>query len=253
MKTVGKAFDILETIMKSGDPIGLTDLAKMTGLNRTTTYRISSFLTKRGYLYQKKKGDKYSLGLKFLQYNKASNFATTIKEQSLPYMQNLCDEISETVNIAILDGIEAICVGVVAADRILQVIPGSVNLYPLHSTAIGKVFLAYFPEDKVKEFVSIRGLKAYTDNTITNMDRLMREIEDIRHEGVAFDDEEYSLGIRSAAAPVRDAKENVLASISFAGPSVRISKMRMIQLAPMVKNCALKISQSMGYQGKLEI
>ena len=249
MSTVGKALDILEAILKNKDEVGLADLAKMTGLNRTTVHRICSVLVKRDYLYQKNKGGKYSLGLKFLQYSSMANTAASIKDQALPYLQHLCNEISETTNIAILDGVAPVSIAVIAAERILKVAPNLVDRYPLHCTALGKIFLAYMPDKRIESIINM-GLNAHTENTKTDSDRLKKEIEIIRRDGIAFDDEEYLLGVRSAAAPVKDENGNILAAISFVGPSVRISKLRMLQLAPMVKNCALEISRSIGYKGE---
>jgi DNA-binding IclR family transcriptional regulator len=248
MKVVEKTLDIIEAVLETGDEVGLANLAAMTGLNRTTVHRIISVLVERGYLYQKSKGDKYSLGLKFLQYSNPNKTIASLKETALPYMQNLCDEISETVNMAILDGFEAVGIAVIAAERILRVVPGAVNKYPLHCTAIGKINLAYMSDEKIENFINIMGLPAYTDNTMTDTMQLKKEIKVIRRDGIAFDDEEYSLGIRSAAVPVRDDSGVTLAAVSFVGPTVRISKPKLIQLGSSLKNCASNISLSLGYR-----
>ena len=128
MTTVGKALDILEAILKNKGEVGLADLAKMTGLNRTTVHRIISILVKRDYLYQRSKGEKYSLGLKFFQYSDITYTASSIKDQALPYLQNLCNEISETVNMAILDGVTPVGITAIAAERILRVVKDTVKI-----------------------------------------------------------------------------------------------------------------------------
>lgn len=251
MSVVKKTLDIIEAVLKTGDEISLADLAKITGVNRTTVHRISAILVERGYLYQKKRGDKYSLGLKFLQYSRQSSAVVGIRDTVLPFLQNLCDETSETVNVAMLNGIEAFTVASIGAeDRVLLVAPNPSNKFPLHCTAMGKILLVSMENKKIKNIIDIIGLNAYTDNTITDADQLIKEIEKIRRNGVAYDDEEYWIGIRSTAAPIMGEGGDVIAGMSVVGPSVRISKSKMIQLAPVVKNCALKISQSLGYTGK---
>jgi DNA-binding IclR family transcriptional regulator len=250
MSVVNKTLAILEATLKSKDEVSLTDLAKLTGLNRTTVHRISSILAGRGYLYQKGKGGKYSPGLKLLQYGDITNIASTIKQLALPYMQNLCDEIDETVNMSVLNGVKPVGIAIVAAERILQIAPASTNGLPLHCTAIGKILLAHIPDERIDTIISIIGLSTYTDNTTTDVVRLKKEIDTIRRDDVAYDDEEYVDGIKSVAAPIKGANGNVLAAISFVGPSVRISKLKMRQLAPLVKNCALKISKLLGYTGE---
>jgi IclR family KDG regulon transcriptional repressor len=103
-------------------------------------------------------------------------------------------------------------------------------------------------DERIDEIINMVGLKVYTDNTNMDVRKLKSEIETIRRNDIAFDNEEYIVGIRSAAAPIRGKKGNILAAISFAGPSARISESRMVQVAPMVKNCALEISSSFGYK-----
>lgn len=85
---------------------------------------------------------------------------------------------------------------------------------------------------------------------ITDAAQLNKGTKIIRRDSIAFDDGDYSLGIRSAAAPVKNGAIGVLVTISFSGTEVRISKPKLIQLVPTLKNCALKISQSLGYKSE---
>jgi IclR family KDG regulon transcriptional repressor len=156
MSVVEKTLDILEATLRSKDEIGLADLAKLTGLNRTTVHRISSTLVRRGYLYQKGKGGKYSPGLKFLQYSNVNDIASTIKQLALPYLQNLCNEIDESINMSILDGIKPVGIASVAAERILQIAPASLNALPLHCTAIGKILLAHIPDERLDNIINLK-------------------------------------------------------------------------------------------------
>ena len=180
MSTVGKALDILEAILKQGGEVGLTDLSNTTGLNISTTHRLCSLLVKRGYLCQKSKGEPYSLGLKLLQFNDVKNVAASIKEQAHPFLQRLCNDISETVHMSILNGIEPNTIIACSPKHILLAVLNPVNVFPLHCTSIGKVFLAYMTDERIDNIINIMGLDAYTDNTITDKAQLKKEIENIR-------------------------------------------------------------------------
>jgi DNA-binding IclR family transcriptional regulator len=250
MKLVERVLDILEAILNHGGEVGLSDLASMTGLHISSVRRFTATLTKRGYLYQKHRGGKYSLGLKLLQFSETANATINIKEQALPFLKKLCDDTSETVGLAILDGVGAINIVHVGPEHILRVVPSLLDKIPLHCTSQGKNFLAYMPDKKMDDLVDTLGLNAYTDNTITDVARLKREIETVRRDSVAFDDEEYLLGIRSAAAPIKGENGNVLATVALVVPSSRISALKMRQMAPKVKSCARKISHSLGYKGE---
>jgi DNA-binding IclR family transcriptional regulator len=247
MKTVDRTFDILEAILYAKGEIGLTELSLSTGLNKATVYRISSLLMKRGYVSRGSKRGKYFPGLKFAQYRNLANISLGMREQVLPYLQKLSNETCETVNCTMLDGLDLISIAVVASPNILQVAPGAINKYPLHCTSMGKIFLAEMPNERIDEIIRIVGLKVYTDNTIIDGSRLKAEIEIVKQDGVAFDREEYLSGVKSVAAPIKGQDRNIVAAISLAGPSSRISDSKLLQLGLPVKNCAFEISRSIGF------
>lgn len=242
MKTVGKALDILESVLRFQGSVGLADLSTMTGLNISTTNRLAAFLVKRGYLYQKSKGDKYSLGFKLLQFNNR-NIAANVKEQADPYLKKLADDVHETIVMGILDGVEQTSISVIPCKDMLTVFPEAGHKAPLHCTALGKIFLAYMPVERSDNIIDTIGLTAYTERTITDKAILKHELATIRRDGFALDDEEYNLGIRSAAAPVQDDEGHVLAVVSVVAPTIRMSILKMKQISPVIINYALKISQ----------
>jgi DNA-binding IclR family transcriptional regulator len=126
------------------------------------------------------------------------------------------------------------------------------DLRPLIYTAgVGKTFLANMSEKDLEEYLSSVILKPRTPNTITDMDELKRHLNKIKKDGVAYDDEEQELGLRMIAAPIFDWDEKIAAAIGVVGPSSRISRQRMVEIAPLVKKYALQISQAMGYSRDL--
>jgi DNA-binding IclR family transcriptional regulator len=247
MLVAEKLLNIMDAIMDCGGEASLSDLARMTGLHESAVRRFTSTMVKSGYLYQGNRGGKYSPGLKLLQFCELANVTTNIKELALPLLRELCDKISETVILAILDQIDCINILTVGSEHILQVVPRTAAKLPLHCTATGKILLAYMPEEKIDQIESILELTAYTDNTITDWFQLKNELETIRHKGVAFDNEEHLPGIRGVGAPIRGANGNVIATIAMVAPSSRISDAKIQQIAPQVENYALKISRLLGY------
>ena len=97
------------------------------------------------------------------------------------------------------------------------------------------------------------GLRAYTDKTITDTDKLKRELETTRREGISFVDEEYELGIIATGAPVWSESGNVIACVTLVSVTSRMNKVKIRKLAPKVKNCAIKISHALGYKGNRTI
>lgn len=248
MSAIEKSLDILEAVQTHKHEISIVDLAKAVGQSVSTTHRICSTLVERGYLYQKDKGSKYSIGYKFLIFNDISNTGDNIKNAAFPFVKDLSEKISETVVIAMWDGFEPVDVLSVVPDTILKATPGLGTKSHFHCTAMGKIFLANMPDATVEKILHLHGLPAYTDRTITDIERLKAELNTIRKEDVAFDDEEYIVGVKSAAAPIRSENGELLAGICYLGPSTRINSQRMKQLAPFVKDCAKEISRTFGYK-----
>ena len=247
MNAIDKALDILEKINSNEVEISLAELARLTKSNRPTVYRICSTLVKRGYLNQKQKRGKYSLGYKFLQYYNRKNIVTRIKDNSASFLQKLCKDTSENVILAILEDNFATNVVNVLTESLLQVSPKLESKLPLHCTAPGKVLLAYLEKERQEKIIDSMQFTGNTANTIIDAASLKKNIEKIIIEGVAFDNEEYALGIRSIASPIRDETGEVIAAVSLIGPSIRLNKTKLIHFAKLVKQCASSISMSLGY------
>lgn len=248
MNAIEKSLNIIEAILYHKDEISIVDLAKATGQSLSTTHRICSILVRRGYLYQKETGEKYSLGYKFLLFNNIANTSINIKNVAFPFMKELAGKISETVVLAILDRFEPVDILSVVPDTILKATQELGTKSPFYCTAVGKVFIAYMPNEFKERIINSRELSAYTDKTIIDIDRLKAEIAIVRIEGIAYDDEEYVVGLNSVAAPIMGENGDVIASVYYWGPAIRVNHLKMRQFGPLIKDCALAISTALGYQ-----
>lgn len=248
MKPIEKAFDILEVFLKQRGKIGIVELADVTKLNVSTAHRIVSILVKRGYLSQSEKKGKYSLSPKLLEFGFMIKRELKIGDVASPFLDELNRMVNESVNLVILENKEAVYVKHIAPSHMLQMFTKAGARVPLHSTGVGKVFLAYMGEKELQKFLNSKGLPFRTRNTITDFSRLKDELAIIRREGTAIDDEENELGVKCVAAPVKDATGNVIAAISISGPSARLDNNRVQELGLLVKSCALKISRRIGYR-----
>jgi DNA-binding IclR family transcriptional regulator len=122
---------------------------------------------------------------------------------------------------------------------------------PAHSSAVGKVLLAHFSEEELKNFIKEKGLLKRTENTITDPTQLREHLKSVRVQGYAIDDEENEKGIRCVAAPIYNEVGKPVAAISISGPAFRITK-KLIQesLRKEVMETALGISQRLGFRDK---
>jgi DNA-binding IclR family transcriptional regulator len=245
--SINKAFEIFEVFLRNDDELSINNISKLSGINAGTVHRITSILVKRGYVIQPKRRGKYSLSTaKLVDFAKIVQQKLKIKAIAYPYLQELSQTVDEAVVMANLIGHVAFLVTMINLDHVISFKPESSTL-SLYSTGLGKIFLANMSEKELQDYVNSVVLKPRTQNTVTKVDDLKKQLKQIRKDGVAFEDEEHDLGMRTVSAPVKGWENNVVAAISVFGPSVRITKQKMLEIAPVVKNYALKISHAIGY------
>ena len=247
MDSINKAFEIFEVFLKNDDELSINNISKLSGINAGTVHRITSILVKRGYVIQPKRRGKYSLSTaKLVDFAKIVRQKLKIKTIAYPYLRELGQNVDEAVVMASLIGHVAFLVTMINLDHVISFRPESSTL-SLYSTGLGKIFLANMSEKEFQDYINSVVLKPRTPNTITKVDELKKQLKLIRRDGIAFEDEEHDLGMRTVSAPVKDWEDNVVAAISVFGPSVRMTKQKMQEIAPVVKGYALKISHAMGY------
>jgi len=254
MQVIEKQLIVLEAIaeLKNENGFSVADLVEKTGFNSSAVHRICSVLVKRGYLFHKHKRSKYLISQKFLLFSGINKYALGIKELALPFLERLCKETSETVDLLIFDGTSLFSMATILPKQFLQAVPdiASVQPFPLHGTAIGKMLLASLSDEKYNKVVADMALTANTENTIQDREKLRAEIEVIRRENIAYDIEEFFTGIMSVAAPIKNDSSEIIGAISIVGPSIRIDRSKLKQFAPVARSYALQISRSLGYKGK---
>jgi DNA-binding IclR family transcriptional regulator len=124
---------------------------------------------------------------------------------------------------------------------------------PLYCTAVGKVMLAYMPEDEQQRILPDLNLQRQTSNSVGNLQELKTELYRVRKNGYACDLEENERHIRCVAAPIWDHTGSVQSSLSITAPTVRMPVARLRQLAPMIQRAGLQVSAELGYQANARI
>jgi DNA-binding IclR family transcriptional regulator len=160
-------------------------------------------------------------------------------------MEKLRTVTGESVNLAILDGNEAVYIEHVESNRTLRTFTTTGNRVPLYSTGIGKVFCAYMDKETVCNMLK-EPFSRFTENTIKDLDTLEKELLTVKHEGVALDNGEMEIDVRCIAAPIVDSNKKVIGSVSISGPFTRLTERRIEELKPILKQYAALISSSMG-------
>jgi IclR family transcriptional regulator, pca regulon regulatory protein len=237
--------------------LGLAEIADELRLSRSTTHRYVITLFALGYLEQEA-SRRYRLGLRVTDLGMSALNATGLREHAHPYLEELRRETSYTVNLAVLDGTEIVYVDRARSFRRgqskidLGLAPGS--RMPAYCTAMGKVLLANLPEREQSELLASMKLTQRGPNTITSKNALRVELEPIREEGFAVNDQELAEGLHSIAVPVRNEARKVVAAVSLAAHTSMISLEELVDaLGPHLLSTADRISARLGYRREHEL
>jgi DNA-binding IclR family transcriptional regulator len=247
LTSVAKAIRLLQAFAPETPELGISDLAKRLGLAKSTVHRLASTLIEARLLEQNAQTVKYRLGLAIFELGALVASQMDVSTQSVPYLERLMEKTGETVHLAILDENEVLYINKIESLKTIRMYSRVGRRGPVYCTGVGKALLAFQPSHKIEEIIA-SGLAPQTEHTIVDPETLRRHLADVRARGYAIDNEEIEIGLRCVAAPVRDHSGNVIASISVAGPSQRLTKERLISFSPDVIATADTVSQRLGFR-----
>jgi IclR family acetate operon transcriptional repressor len=246
VQSLTRGLSILECLAKAEGGLTLTDIGQRVQLPASTVHRLLATLEKMGYVYQAGELGRWYVGLQAFTVGSSFLASRDFVAQSHPYMRRLMDQSGETVNLAILDGTEAVFVDQVQCREMMRTIVKLGSRAPLHASGVGKAMFASLPDDQIDAILKVRGLPRITGNTITTPETMWASIRVIRQRGWAFDDEEHAQGTRCVASPIYDEHTETLGAISLAGPSSRLPDERIRQLGPLVAHAAEELTHRLG-------
>ncbi|QDU88527.1 Pectin degradation repressor protein KdgR [Pirellulimonas nuda] len=246
VRALERGLMVLEALGGGGD-VMLSDVARSTGLTCSTTFRLLETLCQRGYAQQDGDTGRYRLGASAIQIGAAYAAGTPLPEAANGAMEKLVALTNETANLAVLDGPHAVYIHQVESLRSVRMFTELGARTPVYCTGVGKVLLAWRPVEEVSRLLADVEFEKFTPHTIPNLKSFLAELQRVRGQGYAVDDQERELGVRCATAPVRDLRGAVVAAISVSAPVSRFPKKLIAQRAREVACAADAISLRLGY------
>ena len=230
-------------------PDGLTakQVAARSRLPESTVHRFLANLESAGFLNRGADGV-YHLGIACFAIGQAALGQLDVRRVSLPYLQELNRQTRETIHLTVRQGLSAVYVEKLESPEPLRIHSRIGAVVPLFCTAVGKVMLAYLPDEERERVLPQLELKRFTTNTVGNLQELETELCRVRKSGYACDLEEHELHIRCVAAPIWDHAGSVNASLSITAPIIRMAVTRIRQLTPLIQTAGLQISRELGYR-----
>lgn len=236
---------ILKLLGRQPDGLKAAELARALGIPVTTTLRIMTTLHLEGLA--RKSDGRFGLGPVLIQLGTAALDGVELRTLAQPLLQKLSAVTDETAHVAIPAENRTLIVAVQDSPHPLRAASRPGFMADLHCSSTGKTFLAFLYQDKLDELYRDASPARRTAHTLTTLAEIKREAALTRKRGYSFDDEEFNLGVRCLAAPVRGSDGTVVAAVGITAAAVRFTKDRVPEIAAAVKATAAELSHRLGY------
>ncbi len=242
-----RAIDVIELMAASERDLSLSEIMQAVNIPKQSLLRILRTLCDRGILDRTGRRGIYRLGMKLLYLGNRLQDKIQLRSVALPFMKELAMETGKTVELTTLDRDQLILIEQVEGTEGVRLYSRVGAVYPyFHVVAVGKLYLAEMEPEKRFKVLGKMGLPAVTEHTITDMDRLERELAEVREKGYAFEDQELRKGIRRVVGPIYDYRNTLAGCIGIAATLFSFELEDRERLGRMVVKTAKEISKNMG-------
>jgi IclR family KDG regulon transcriptional repressor len=252
VQSIARAFAIAEEIARNREGIGLAELSKRVGLHNSTTFHLVKTMVQLGYVSQLADSRKYRIGRRMFTLAAGALDEIELVSVATPILEKLTGETGEYSHFAIRSGEQIVVVAKTAGTGIFQMVDRTGAVRPAHATALGKVLLSALSPSQIERYLKTCDLHRFTAKTIVEKEALLREIEEVRRKGLAFDDGEFDPEARCVAVPVRDFTGRVAGAIGMSGPMWRLSLQALQEKSKYVREAAVQLSAELGFQAERE-
>lgn len=240
--TVTRVLDILSQVAEAERPLTPTEIAEQLDVPRASVHRLCATLEAHGYLKTRLNGRGMLPGHRLNQMALGILSSTPLQAQRQAILKELSEDIGETCNIAVPDGVEMVCF-----DRVETHWPVRINVQigtraPVWCTASGKLYLSSLSPAMRDRILSDIRLRPYTSNTLLSVDELKKEVIATGERGYGLDNEEYIEGMVAMAVPIRDSSERFYATLSFHAPCMRLPFSAVSGYLPLLRAASKRLS-----------
>jgi len=249
-QSLKRGLRIIEAIATTSSSATLAEIARKTGLPRSTAHHLLRALVEFGYLVQNDGARTYMLASKLFQLTGRTWSKEQLAEIAMPFLDELSRRTGEGTSLAVFrDGIVTV-IAKREAEGPVRVVQEVGARRPIYCTAVGKALAAWLTEQELDGIIHRTVFERLTPNTITSRTAFYRELARIRVTGFALDNEEHIKGIRCIATPVRDHSGVVLASLCVVGPKNHLTQRRLAEIRRTLAAVAADLSARLGHGSK---
>lgn len=245
---VERALAMLEAVAQEAEGLSNAEISRKLQIPKSSASYILRTLEKQAYLNRDPTSGRYRVGLKILSLSRGALTGIDVREVALPIMRNLMHKTTLTCHLAILDGPDAVYIEKVEPEGFIRMDTWVGRRMRVHATSVGKALAAHIPQERLEKIVLGRGMEKRTPKTITTLPRLLKELEKVRAQGYAVDDEENNMGARCVGAPVFNQSGSIEAALGLSGTINQVNAHTMPRILEALKDAARHISIQLGYR-----
>ena len=242
---LGRALAILEILASSKNGLTLPDISRRLQLPKSSAHTILVTLLREGYITRSPRTRRFSLAFKLFALANQALDGLRIREVAVPHLRQLMFATNLTVHLGILERYEAVLIAKIDPPGTSTLSTWIGRRMEVHCTGIGKALVAHLPRFEQEHLVHTRVFARHNENTIVSPKRFLRELERVRQEGYAIDDEEDEVGIRCLGVPLLGSGGQLLGAISIAGTVADVNNEKSKDLVAKLKRTAAQIAQMM--------
>jgi DNA-binding IclR family transcriptional regulator len=248
VQSVRRALVILEMLADETPELGVTQIGARLDVHKSTASRLLATLQEHDLVEENPATGKFRLSFGLVRLAGAVAGSQDLVREARPLLQKLADETRETVSLTLLEADHAVSIHQIGSPHLVANVDWVGRRTPLHCTSSGKVFLAHMSPER-REGILTGVLERLTPRTVVDPVELRRELERVRETGYGFTNEELEVGLSGVAAPVRSGGGHVVAAVSVAGPSFRVTQERIPDLSIPTKRAADGMSRRLVFMG----
>jgi IclR family acetate operon transcriptional repressor len=246
VQSVDRALSIIETLAEDDEGYRLSDLAVRTGLSTSTAHRLLATLEKRRFVQFDRHELKWHVGAQSFSVGATFARRRNFTAQAIPYLRKLRDLTRETANLAVVDDEAIIVLTRIESREIMRSLTKVGGRVAMVASGVGKAVLATYSDEDVNAIICRQGMPRLTEKSIVRPGELFRELQTIRRQGYAVDDEEARMGLRCVAAVVYSHCSEPLAAISVSGMTSRMTDDRLAAVGRTVREVAAELTIALG-------
>jgi len=247
VKSAFRALEVLELLTREGRALSFAECHRALAYPKASLHGLLRTMAGARWIELDSASRKYGLGVRVWEAGVAHAKMFRLEALARPIMEQVRDATTETVQLAVLDGGEALYIGKVDGEHILKLDSSVGQRLTAHATGVGKVLLASLSEEELEAWLKISTLQRFTPNTITDRRKLRSELELVRRRGCAIDREERTLGATCVAVAIRNHLGKCVAAMSVSAPAVRFGSGQRKAALACLQDAASRLSAALGH------